>query len=307
MIPSLRRAALAAVALAALASAGCITHTVRETVYTQGGLTVILRGDQRGSTPVDQGYDQPITIAGVRLAHILSRIDLEDDSGKKRERRPAIATEFLYPMAEALGKGLAEADPSQQVIVQLVERKKHLGVFDHYYLTSLLCWAKEGMLYVQVGRSQWEVPKRRRDAIPEPNPGEHPQAFRLIVVEGMSLVDAQTASIEWRSPIFAKPTRTLITPSGQVKRRTVLMESLEEAEPPAAPPTMQDLTPEQLRALADLEEARRAGKLSESQFATERNRILGAATPATPAPPAPPGGAADAAPDASGAETPSGR
>ena len=308
MVPRLRRsAALAAAALVALASGGCVTRTVREKVYERDGIVVILRGEKRGGTRVDQGYDHPITISGVRLAHILSRIDLEDESGKKRERRPAIATEILYPMADALGRGLAAAGPSQQVIVRWLQRKKHLAVFDEYYLTSLLVWAEQDVLYVQVGRSEWSVPKRRLEMLPEPHAGEHPQAFRLLVVEGMSLVDPQTAAVEWRSPIFAKPTRTMILPGGQVKRKTVLMESLEETEPPPAPRTVPtDLTPEQLRALADLEEARRAGKLSEAAYAAERGRILGVEPAPQAAEPAPDGGEG-AAQDAGAPEAPPGR
>jgi hypothetical protein len=134
------------------------------------------------------------------------------------------------------------------------------------------------MLHVQVARSDWEIPVRRQDQLPEPHAGEQQQEFRLLVDKGMSLSDAQTAVVDWRDPIFARPTRTRITPSGRVLRTTILMESEEEAPAPrpALPP---DLTPEQLRALADLEEARRQGKVSEAEYAEERNRIL--------APPAP--------------------
>jgi hypothetical protein len=278
MPPPRPAAAAVAVALAALATAGCITRTVHETVLDQPGMTVILRGEKRGTTPVEQGYAHPFTIAGVRLAHILSRIDLEDDSGKKRERRPAVSTESLYPIADALAKGLARADSTQQVLIQAVHRTKRLGVFDRYFLTSLLAWAKGDVLYIQVGRSDWEIPKRRRDDLPEPAQGEHPQSFRLLVDQGMSLVDPQCVAVEWRAPIFAKATRTRIMPSGQVQRRNILMESPEEAEPPSAAPAMPtDLTPEQLRALADLEEARRAGRLSEAQYTSERGRILSGA------------------------------
>ncbi|MGH3113173.1 MAG: hypothetical protein ACRDOP_06880, partial [Gaiellaceae bacterium] len=66
---------------------------------------------------------------------------------------------------------------------------------------------------------------------------------------------------------------------GKVLRTTILMESEEEA-PPAPRPVLPELTPEQLRALADLEEARTEGKVSEAEYAAERNRILAPPTPA---------------------------
>jgi hypothetical protein len=271
-------------ALLALAASGCITRTTRQTIFDAGGNKVILRGETRGGTPVDRGFGHPLTIASIRMAHILSRIDVEDDSGKKKERRPAIPTESLYPLADALSKGLAAADPSQEVVVQSVRRTKRFGVFDRYYLTSLLVFAKDDLLHVQVARSDWEIPIRRRDQLPEPHAGEQEQAFRLLVDEGMSLADAQSAVVDWRDPVFAKPSRTRITPGGKVLRTTILMESADEAPAPR-PDVSSELSPEQLRALADLEEARRDGKLSEAEYAAERNRIL---APAPPAPPAPP-------------------
>jgi hypothetical protein len=272
----LRRAALA-VALLSLAP-GCITRTVRQTILDDGANQVILRSEKRGGRPVERGFDHPITIAPVRMAHILSRIDVEDDSGKKKERRPAIPTETLYPLAEALAKGLAAADPSQEVVLQSVRRSKRLAVFDRFYLTSLLVYARDDMLHVQIARSDWEIPPRRRDQLPEPHSGEEEQDFRLLVDEGMSLEGRQSVVVDWRDAIFARPTRTRITPGGKVLRTTILMESPEEA-PPEPRPSLPDLTPEQLRALADLEEARSQGRVSEAEYAVERSRILAPAAP----------------------------
>jgi hypothetical protein len=278
------RLAAVALALAALAASGCITRSVRETVFDDGKIRVVLRGEKRGNTPVERGFGHPITIAPVRMAHILSRIDLQDEAGKKKERRPAIPTESLYPVAEALTKGLAAADPTQEVLLFSVQRSKHLAIFDRFYLTSLRAYMKDDLLHVQVARSDWEIPPRRRDNLPEPHAGEQDQAFHLLVDEGMSLEAPQSAVVDWRHEIFAKPTRTRITPGGKVLRTTILMESPEEAPPAPRPEIPAELTPEQLRALADLEEARRAGQLSEAEYAAARNRILVPEAPAAEAP-----------------------
>lgn len=279
-----RRLAGFALALTALAASGCITLTDRQTVFDDGQNKVMLRSQKRGSKPIDRSFDHPLTIAPVRMAHILSRIDVEDDSGKKKERRPAIPTEILYTVAEALSKGLAAANPSQEVVLQSVRRTKRFGVFDRYYLTSLLVFAQNDLLHVQVARSDWQIPVRRRDQLPEPHVGQQEQSFRLLVDQGMSLASPQLAIVDWRDPVFARPTRTRVTPSGKVLRTTILMESAEEA-PPLRPEVSEELTPEQLRALADLEEARREGKVSESEYAAERSRIL---TPPDAAPSAAP-------------------
>ena len=271
--------ALLAIALLAIGS-GCITRSVRESVFDDGRNQVILRSDKRLGTTIERGFDHPLEIAPVRLAHILSRIDVEDESGKKKERRPAIPTENLYALADALAKGLAAADPSQEVVVLSMRRSKHFAVFDRFYLTSLLVWVQDDLLHVQVARSDWEVPPRRREQLPEPRAGELQQRFRLLVDTGMSLADPQQAVVDWRDPVFARPTRTRITPSGKVLRTTILMESPEEAPPPLRPALPPDLTPDQLRALADLEEARRQGQIDEARYTAERNRILESAAPA---------------------------
>lgn len=276
-----QRLACLALALLALGASGCTTRTVRQKVVDDGQSQVFLRSQKRlGGQTIERGFDHPLTIAPVRMAHILSRIDVEDDSGKKTERRPAIPTEILYPLASAVAKALAAADPSQEVVVQSVRRTKRLGVFDRFYLTSLLVWAQDDLLHVQVARSDWEIPVRRRDRLPEPKAGEQQQSFRLLVDDGMSLADPQLAVVDWRSPVFARPTRTRILPSGKVLRTTILMESPEEEDPPAPRPELSgELTPEQLRALADLEEARLAGRVSEAEYSAQRNRILGPAEP----------------------------
>jgi hypothetical protein len=65
-----------------------------------------------------------------------------------------------------------------------------------------------------------------------------------------------------------------------VLRREILLESAEEETETAAPEIPQHLSPEALRALADLEELRRGGLISESAYQERRRGILsGEASP----------------------------
>jgi hypothetical protein len=82
-------------------------------------------------------------------------------------------------------------------------------------------------------------------------------------------------SVDWRDPAFREPRRISVTPTG-VHRRTILMESPDSAAPEdeADPERRGELSPEQLRELADLEEARRAGQVSESEYQARRREIL---------------------------------
>ena len=270
-----RIAALVLLALVAGASSACVTRTVRETIVDDGYTAVILRGQKRGGETIDKGFEHPVTIASVRLAHILSRIDLRHKDGEERKRIPAIHLDSLFTIADGIAQALQKADSSQEIVVQSIRRSKRMGIFDRNYLTSLLCYMRDDLLYIHISRSDWEVPVQRSDRLPETHVGAYPLEFSLVVEKGMMLVDQQAVAVEWRDPIFRKPTRTRLTPGGKVVRRTILMESLEdETDYGPRPQVSEDLSPEQLRALADLEEQRRSGKISEGQYNASRNRIL---------------------------------
>ena len=93
----------------------------------------------------------------------------------------------------------------------------------------------------------------------------------------MALVSDQAVAIDWRDPVFAQPTRTRVLPSGEVVRREVLMESPAEVAGHGDPGMKlpENLSPEQLRSLADIEEERRAGRITETEYRARRRAILG--------------------------------
>jgi hypothetical protein len=273
-------AALLLLAAVAVADGACVTRTFREVVFDYDDAKVILRSQKKGGEIVDKGFAHPARIAPVRVAHILSRIDLRRGDGNDREIVPAIPTETLYVIADGIAKGLAEADSSQEVVVQSIRRATHWGIFARDYLTGLLCYAKNDLLYVHISSSDWEIPLEGDERLPETQVGRHPLDFRLVVDRGMTLVEHQAVAVDWRDPIFAKPTRTRIVQGGRVMRRTILMESLEdETDDVPRPELPGDLSPEQLRALADLEEHRRSGDVTESEYRARLDRILRGETP----------------------------
>ena len=268
---------LAITLTAALVSSACVTRPIREKIHDDGKTQAFLRSEKRGTRIVPRGLDHPAEIAPVRLAHILSRIDLRKGAGGERE--PAIPLENLFDIADALSQALREVSPDQQVVIQSIRHGRSLKVFDRQYLTSLLAYMKNDLLYIQISRSDWEIPKSRQRStsitvLPETHIGEYPLDFRLIVDPGMSLVDHQSVVVQWRDPIFRKPTRTRMTAMGRVVRRTVLMETLEDTSDVEQPTVSPDLSSDQLRALADLEDARRAGQLSETEYFKRRGKIL---------------------------------
>ena len=273
-----RAAALALLPCVALLASACITRQVRQDVYQAGKIEVFLRTDKRLTSAVPKGNDHPVTISAVRIAHILSRLDVRDSVEDGNRRKPAIPTDVLYDVAEGVSRALARASEDQEVVVMAVRTERTFKVFDQDYLTSFVAYVRGDQLYVHLSRSNWFVPDRRREqGLPQPRVGEHPMKMKLYPGTAMALVDEQSAAIDWRDPIFSRPTRTKILPTGEVKRKTILLESTEgvsgeELESlPALPP---GLTPAQLRALADLEEERQAGAITEAEYRNRAREIM---------------------------------
>jgi hypothetical protein len=265
----------------ALGLSGCAS-TQRKTVWDKEKVRVQVVS-QRG---VARGFQHPITIAPVRLAHILSRIDIRLSVKEGQQRVPAIPLQVLYAIADGAAHGLSEAKRDQQVAVYAIDNSKHFKIFDENFLTSFILYAKDDLLYIHLSRSQWKVPPRREDNLPDPEVGEHPMSFRVLPSKAMTLVDEQSVAVEWRDPLFVKPTRTHTTADGKVVRRIILMESDDEepseqaeedagALAPLAPQSLPaDLSPKALRDLADLEEEREAGTLTELDYRARRQAIF---------------------------------
>ncbi len=88
----------------------------------------------------------------------------------------------------------------------------------------------------------------------------------------MTAVNSQAVAVAWRNPIFQRASRVQTLPGGRKVRRTVVMESPEEANGSNRLP--ENLMPETLRKLADLEEIRRRGEISEGEYELRRGEIL---------------------------------
>jgi len=269
----------------AVGLAGCITRAVRDTVYEDREVSIVLKHYTKGGEIVEQDYSHPMAIAPVRLAHILSRIDVRNEGKKGPTREPALPTESLYVLADHLAVALGKADPNQEIDVTFTKREKRFGVFDRNYLYSFVAYAKGEVLLIHLSHLHWEIPRvgvARNERIPEPRIGTHPMEFRVIPGTAMTPVDPQSLAIVWRDDIFKRPTRTRVGRDGQVVRRTILMES-EEVEPP---PVVEDdvepvpdqlpetLTAATLRALADLEDQRANGEVTEAQYNVRRLEII---------------------------------
>jgi hypothetical protein len=284
-------------ALLAAAACGCGARYARVPVHEGGGYTVKLRSQTRGGEPVDRGFSHPATISGVRVAHILAAVDVRVGEGDESERRGAVPTSMLYEVGDLVSKAFAKADSSQEVVVQALRRERRLGLFQSEHLTSFTTWVEGDQMQVAFSHIDSPLPPQRPDdeRLPEPWPGKEAMSFRVVPTSGVVPTGPQSIAVDWRSDAFRKGTNLSVGARGEVRRKTILMESPAEAEPEAggADPVPGDLSPDALRALADLEEERRAGAITESEYHARRRAILagdagapgGAAAPATPSAP----------------------
>jgi len=260
--------------LAGLALPACTTRFVKQPLIDEPETKVYLRTEKSLGGVVEKGYEHPAVIAPVRLAHVLSRIDVRHSADDGNRREGALPAEQLFPLGESISQALAKAGPDQDVVVMLLRKERSLGVFSHTFLTSFFCYVRDGSLFFFLSHRDWEVPDRRDLDLPEPRPGDDFAKVRMQADIAMTVVDRQGLAIDWRDPIFARPTRTKVLPTGEVVRKTILLESPPEAdelpEPTALP---EGLSPEQLRALADLEEQRRAGAITEPEYRARKRDI----------------------------------
>ena len=270
---------LAILVAIAMVGSGCTTRTIRKTFYEDTSTRVVLRHQAKGREVIDRGYGHPVAIAPVRLAHVLSRIDVRTEAKKGAQRAPAVPTEALYVIADPLSKGLLEADSSQEIAVYYTRRTKRFGIFDRHFLTSFVTYVEDDRLYIHLSRTDWEIPETgKNERLPEPRVGDYVMEFRVVPSKGMTQVDGQSVAAAWRNSVFKKPSRTRITPSGEVVRRTILMESEEEAGETTAESAFErlpeNLSSATLRELADLEDERHRGEITEAEYNARRRQII---------------------------------
>ena len=272
--------AIAVLAAVAATGSGCGTRTVRKTFYEDSQTRIVLRQQQKSGEVVERDHRHPFAIAPVRLAHILSRIDVRTEGKKGAQRSPAFATEALYVVADHLSKAFGQANSSQEIVVYSIRKDKRWGIFDRRFLTSFVTYAAEDVLYIHLSQVDWEIEKSgKQERLPEPRVGDFMMKFRVVPSKGMSLLDGQSVAVDWRNSAFQKPTRTRISPAGKVVRRTILMESPEEEEGGAGDESALERLPENLssstlRQLADLQDERHRGEITEAEYSARRRQII---------------------------------
>ena len=271
--------------LLAVALLACGPRYARVHPIDQPNLKVTLRALKGDGGTVDRGFAHPAIISSVRVANILSRIDVRKEvaaglfgrgTAAELERRPAIPTETLYDIAAGVSEALGKADSSQEVVVRSVRVSKRLGIFSDKFLTGMVLWVQGDELVVALTHVDQSIERSQNERLPEPFADEPAGRFKVVASSSMVMLAPNTLGVSWRDAVFRKAGNIRIGAGGRVIRREILLEEPpEEApEPSLAEQMPADLSPQVLRDLADLEEERRAGRISEADYARRRRAIL---------------------------------
>ena len=121
------------------------------------------------------------------------------------ERQPVIPLESLYVIAEGMSKAFGKADPDQEVVVMSIRRGKHWGVFDRDYLTSLLAYVKDDLLYIQISRADWESPEQPEDPASRAARGRRGDEVPLAPVRGHDAGERAVRGRELARPDLPAP------------------------------------------------------------------------------------------------------
>jgi len=273
----------------------CATRTVDQRVINRYGLDIYLRSEKKIlGAAIDRGFDQPSDITVGRLRRILGSLEIERQEGARTVRGPAIQAELLAPISAGLAEAFREAKPSQEIVVMATRKQMQKGIFNRKFLTSFVSFIESGELVVHLSRADWALDENNRnhkiDHMPMPHVDDPQQKFRMVTNEYVKLAGRTGVQVDWNAAVFSEFANTPAdqTPGAspplpaapQAKTKTVLMEAT-PAELPAPRALSQDqieqLSPGALRELADLEEARRAGQITEDDYRTKRTEILDAA------------------------------
>lgn len=279
---SRKLAALTALAFCLVLTSGCATRALRHSIIERTGMQVDLVRYAKGFRAQPQGFEHPAVISKERLVNILGAVEIETREQEGASiRQPGFQPEMVEAIAEALSDALRQAGPDEEIGLKAVRKEKSLGIFHTKYLTSLLAYVKDGALFLQLHRSEWPIPQAKEDKpLPEPQRDTRPMDFRVVSGEFLFFAGPQTLEIDWKNDVFRTSYRLPGSTSGEKRRREVLLQSpIPQSERKSdngegEGVSLDTLSPDQLRALADLEEDRHSGRITEQAYQRARRELL---------------------------------
>lgn len=259
---------------------GCANGPRRHRIIDRRQVKVDLVREVKGFKTQEKGYEHPAVVSKERLTHILGAVEVETrekDAGIVRQ--PAFHPDIVEPTAEALAEAFGQVGPNEEIGVLAIRKQRRIGIFHNKFLTSFLAYMEQGQLYLILRRVDWQIPQaKEKDPLPRPSRDRQPMNFRIVSGDHMFYIGPQALEIAWQDPVFRKPYKLPGSTQGTQQRREILVESPvteeERQQIDQEGVSLGELTPDQLRALADLEEDRRSGKITEAAYQRARRQLL---------------------------------
>jgi hypothetical protein len=267
-----KRSSVPVVIALALCAFACGARYVRVPLVQTPDLAVTLRSERRGGAAIARGFAHPAAISVPRLESILSRIDVRESARDADERRAALPSELLPTLASALADALGRADPTQEVALRAERRERKLGIFTRRFATSFVAFVDaENRLQVHLVDADRELSAGDDAPLPEPIASRSAHAIKTLPGPHIQTLGQRAVAVDWRADLFDAP--ALRDQPG--RKRTILMEAPQrEGSKAPADGGAPSADPEQLRALAELEAARRSGAVSEAEYQRRRAALL---------------------------------
>ncbi len=265
--------------LAVLALFACGPKVIREPVYHSDRVQVSLRRVLEDGAPRPKGHAHPVTVSDVRLAHVMASITHKNS---KDEPKPTVRSEYVYELAEGMRDALGRAAPDDEVLVTLQIGDRRFGLFNEDKVTAFRVWCDDASMRIEFFEIESAVERESGRAQPETYefPLEPPTAsprFRMVAGYAQTLDGPRALQVDWRDAYYGKPVNLSVR-GGRVQRRTLLLEAEPESQAPEPAPASEALPPAtrdaQMRALDQLDAARRSGLLTESEFQRRRRLVL---------------------------------
>ena len=256
----------AALLLVVAGALGCGARYVRVPLVDTPDLVVTLRSEVKAGAR----FAHPAQIAPERAAAILASLDVRE-GGDTTTRRPAIASALAREIGPALAGALARADATQEVTVRALRRERKLGVFSRTFATRFVAFVDtQQRLQIHLVDADRELPAGADTQLADPIAAQSTHAIRVVASTNAEVLGPRAVAVAFAAAGFERvPER-----EAAGRRRTILMET--EVPAQLEKPEAGDLPtdPARLRALAELEEARRAGTLSEAEYQRRRADLV---------------------------------
>lgn len=271
---------------------GCSTRTSRDRIINRYGLDVYLLSERKTfGSAVERGYAHPSEIDQQRLEIILGSLQIEQRVRARTVIRPAIPAEILNDVANGLAEAFRRAESTDMIALSAQRKQRQKGIFHRMFLTSLIAFMEGDELVLHISRVDWPFEQDPRETrLPMPQVDDPQQKFRVQTNEYVRRAGKTGVAIDWRSDVFssfasAAAVRSAPADASAGGTTVLAVEPVEEELPEPEPLTneqLQSLTSEDLRTLADLEDARSAGTLTEQEFRRQRQAVIDAAVAETP-------------------------